>query len=99
MDLLTKESTPSILSVPSIFASQPAPKPPQSSPAISRVEGRPAVRSPKDLHLHPALEKIGWVGLVDELNDAVGLAIQPIHDPILIATDGTVLAGFGRWRL
>jgi hypothetical protein len=51
------------------------------------------------LHLHPALEEVGWVGLVDELNDASGSAIHPIHDPILIATDGTVLAGFGRWRL
>jgi hypothetical protein len=51
------------------------------------------------LHLHPALEKVGWVGLIDELNDAAGSAIHPIHDPILIATDGTVLAGFGRWRL
>src|SRR5450755_3900048 len=99
MDLLTKESAPSILSVPSSFRGQPGPEPPQFVPAISRVEGRPAVRSPKDLHLHPALEKIGWVRLVDELNVAVGLAIHPIHDPILIATDGTVLAGFGRWRL
>jgi len=51
------------------------------------------------LHLHPALEKVGWAGLVDELNDAAGPTIHPIHDPILIATDGTVLAGFGRWRL
>jgi hypothetical protein len=33
------------------------------------------------------------------LNDAAGPAIHPISDPILIATDGTVLAGFGRWRL
>ena len=99
MDLLTNESAPSILSVPSFSRSQPGLKPPQSSPTISRAEGRPAVRSPKDLHLHPALEKVGWVGLVDELNDAAGSAIHPIHDPILIATDGTVLAGFGRWRV
>jgi hypothetical protein len=99
MDLLTKESAPSILSVPSASRSQPGPKPPQSIPAISRAEGRPAVRSPKDLHLHPALEKVGWVGLIDELNDAAGSAIHRIHNPILIAADGTVLAGFGRWRL
>ena len=51
------------------------------------------------MHLHSALEKVGWAGLVDELNDAAGPTIHPIHDPILIATDGTVLAGFGRWRL
>jgi hypothetical protein len=99
MDLLTKESAPSILSVPSVSQGQPGPKPPQSIPAISRAEGRPAVRSPKDLHLHPALEKVRWVGLIDELDDAAGSAIRPIHNPILIAADGTVLAGFGRWRL
>src|SRR5450432_1647733 len=99
MDLLTKESAPSILSVPSAFRGQPGPKPPQFVPAISRAEGRPAVRSPKDLHLHPALEKVGWVGLIDELDDAAGLAIHPTHNPILIAADGTVLAGFGGWRL
>jgi hypothetical protein len=97
MDLLTKESGPSILSVPSVSRSRP--KPPQSIPAISWAEGRPAVRSPKDLHLHPALEAVRWAGLIDELNDAAGAAVHPIHDPILIATDGTVLAGFGRWRL
>jgi hypothetical protein len=99
MELLTKESAPRILSVPSVSRSQPGPKPPQSTPVVSRGDGRPAVRSPKDLHLHPALEKVGWVGLVDELNDALWSASHPIHDPILIATDGTVLAGFGRWRL
>lgn len=99
MDLLTKESAPSILSVPAVSRSQPGPKPPQSTAAISRAEGRPAVRSPKDLHLHSALEEVGWAGLVDELNDAARSAIHPICDPILIATDGTVLAGFGRWRL
>lgn len=98
MDLLTKESAPSILAVPSVSLSYPGAKPPQSIPVISRPEGRPAVRSPKDLHLHPALEKVGWVGLIDELNDAVGSAIHPIHNPILIAADGTILAGFGRWR-
>jgi hypothetical protein len=99
MGLLTKERASSILSVPSTSQSQPRPKPAQSTAAISRAEGRPTVRSPKDLHLHPALEKIGWSGLVDELNDAAGSAIHPTHDPIFIAMDGTVLAGFGRWRL
>ena len=99
MDLLAREVAPSILSEPSVCRIQPGLEPPKSTAAISRAEGRPAVRSPRDLHLHPALEKVGWAGLVDELNDAAGPTIHPIHDPILIATDGTVLAGFGRWRL
>ncbi len=99
MDLLTKESAPSILSAPSVSRSQAGPKPPQSTPVIRRAEGRPTFRSPRDLLLHPSLEKVGWGGLVPELNDAARSAIDSVHDPILIATNGTVLAGFGRWRL
>jgi hypothetical protein len=99
MELLAKESVPSILSVPSASQSQPRSKPPQTTAAISRSKGRPCVRSPTDLHMHPALEEVGWFGVVDDLNDAAGSANRHIHDPILIATDGTVLSGFGRWRL
>lgn len=99
MDWLTKEGAPTILSEPSISQNHPGLKPIRSTGATRRAEGRPALRSPKDLHLHPALEKVGWAGLVDELNDAAVPTIHSIHDPILIATDGTVLAGFGRWRL
>jgi hypothetical protein len=47
------------------------------------------------LHLHPALERVGWTGLVEEFNIAARSASRSIHDAILIATDGTVLAGFG----
>jgi hypothetical protein len=67
--------------------------------AINRASGRPVVRSLTELHLHPALEKLGWSGLVDEFNKAVRPATHSIDPPILIATDGTILAGFGRWRL
>jgi hypothetical protein len=67
--------------------------------AINRAEGCPVSRSPKELHLHPALEELGWAGTVEEFNEAAGPAIHSIQDPILIATDGTILAGFGRWRL
>lgn len=67
--------------------------------AINRASGRPVVRSLTELHLHPALEKLGWAGLVEEFNDALRPATHSIYDPILIATDGTILAGFGRWRL
>ena len=98
-DLVTKNSTQSVLFESSISRIQSGLELPLPTAATGRAEGRPIVRSPKDLHLHPALEKLGWAGLVDELNDAAGTARRPIHDPILIATDGTVLAGFGRWRL
>ena len=98
-DLLTKKSTQSVLSESPISRNQPALELPLPNAATDRTGGRPIVRSPKDLHLHPALENLGWSGLLDELNDAAGTARRPIHDPILIATDGTVLTGFGRWRL
>jgi hypothetical protein len=57
------------------------------------------VRSPEQLRLHRALEELGWTGVIGELNDAAGRKNQSVPEPILIATDGTILAGFGRWRL
>jgi hypothetical protein len=57
------------------------------------------VRSPEQLRLHRALKELGWTGVIDELNDAAGRKNQSVPEPILIATDGTILAGFGRWRL
>jgi hypothetical protein len=75
--------------------------PPQSvkPTAMSPLEGRPVVRSPEQLRLHRALEELGWTGVTDELNDAARLKNQSIPDPILITTNGTILAGFGRWWL
>jgi hypothetical protein len=74
--------------------------PPQSfnPTAMSRVEGRPAVRSLEQLRLHRALEELGWTGVIDEFNDAVRLTNPFVTEPILITTNGTILAGFGRWR-
>src|SRR5205807_935234 len=66
--------------------------------AISRQEGRLVIRSTKDLQLHRALTELGWTGVIDELNDAARLKNQSVPDPILITTNGTILAGFGRWR-
>jgi hypothetical protein len=99
MPLLTTEITPRVLSELSVARSQNVLAPPQPVPAINRAEGRPVVRSLKELHLHPALERLGWAGLVEEFNDAFRPASHSIRDPILIATDGTILAGFGRWQL
>jgi hypothetical protein len=63
------------------------------------LEGRPGLCSPSQLRLHPALNTLGWTGEIDELNDAALLKNQSVSEPILITTNGTVLAGFGRWRL
>ncbi len=67
--------------------------------AMSRVEGRPVVRSPEQLRLHRALEELGWTGVIDEFNDAARLTNPSVTESILITTNGTILAGFGRWRL
>ena len=46
-----------------------------------------------------ALEELGWIGVIDEFNDAARLTNPSVTEPILITTNGTILAGFGRWRL
>jgi hypothetical protein len=75
--------------------------PPQSvkPTAMSSLEGRPVVRSPEQLRLHPALEELGWTGVIDEFNNVARLKNQSVPEPILITTNGTILAGFGLWRL
>jgi hypothetical protein len=67
--------------------------------AMSRLEGRPVICSPEQLRRHRALEELGWTGVIHELNDAARLKEQSAPEPILITTNGTILAGFGRWRL
>jgi hypothetical protein len=62
------------------------------------VEGRPVVRSPQQLRLHPALEELGWAGEIDEFNEAARVSHPSVTDPILITMNGTILSGFGRWR-
>jgi hypothetical protein len=64
----------------------------------SRLEGRPVVRSPEQLRLHPALKEIGWTLVMDEFNEAARIG-PSITSPILIAPNAIVLAGFGSWRL
>jgi len=72
--------------------------PPSFNPtAMSRLEGRPVVRSPEQLRLHPALDELDWVGVTGDLSQA-RLTNQSVPEPILITTNGTILAGFGRWR-
>ena len=50
--------------------------------AMSRLEGRPVVRSPEQLRLHRALEELGWTGVIDEFNDAARLT-----DPVCNRAD------------
>jgi hypothetical protein len=72
--------------------------PPFNPTVMSRREARPVVRSPKQLRQHRVLEEIGWTGAIDEFNAAARLKEQSVPEPILITTNGTILAGFGRWR-
>jgi hypothetical protein len=64
---------------------------------MSRVEGRPVVRPPGQLRLHRALEELDWTGVIDEFNDVARLTNSSVSEPILITTNGTILAGFGSW--
>jgi len=74
--------------------------PPQSfnPTAMSRLEGRPVVRRPEQLRLHRALDELDWVGVIGELNEAVRPTNPSVTEPILVTTNGTILAGIGRWR-
>lgn len=67
--------------------------------AIRRLEGRPVVRFSQQLRLHRAMVELGGTSVLHELNEAARLKDQCVPEPILITTNGTILAGFGRWRL
>src|SRR5271157_3391679 len=88
-------STGSSSAVEVICAVPPQPSNPS---AMSRLEGRPVVRSPEQLRLHPALDELNWI-VVGELNGAAQATSPSEAEPIIITTKGTILAGFGRWRL
>jgi hypothetical protein len=62
------------------------------------LEGRPVIRFLQQLRIHRALEEFGWMG-EDELNTSAQQTRQSITEPIMITTNGTILAGFGRWWL
>lgn len=67
--------------------------------SVARREGHPVTRFPEQLHLHPAFEAVGWSNVTREFNDAVQSADQRAPEPILITSDGTILAGFALWKL
>jgi hypothetical protein len=49
--------------------------------------------------MHHALEELGLVSLAEELSDTARLKEHSTAEPILITRAGTILAGFGSWRL
>jgi hypothetical protein len=66
---------------------------------MSQLEGRPVIRSSENLRLHRALAELDLIDLAEELNDAARFKDQSAAEPILLTTDGIILAAFGRWRL
>jgi hypothetical protein len=82
----------------SAAATEPIPPHSFNATAMSRLEGSSVVRPPQQLRLHRALEEVGWTGETSEFNEATRRCHPSVTDPILITTNGTLLAGFGRWR-
>jgi hypothetical protein len=62
------------------------------------LQGRPVVRSPEDLHVHPALRELGCMDVALELNEAERVRHYYATRPILINSEGTILSGLGCWR-
>ena len=73
-----------------------------NSTTKGRQEGCRVMRRPEQLRLHPTLDDLSGIGVVEELNDATRLGsqyVQSVLEPIVITESGVILAGFGRWRL
>ena len=66
---------------------------------MRQAQGRPVIRSPQNLRLHRALVELDFIDLVEELNEAARSKDESSAEPVFITTSGTILAGFGRWRL
>jgi hypothetical protein len=66
---------------------------------MSQREGRPVVRSSENLRLHRAFAELDMIDVVEELNGAARSKDQSAAEPILVTASGTILTGFGRWRL
>ena len=96
---MSAQDVASIRSSSAVEVISAAPPQPVKPTAMSPLEGRLVVRSPEQLRLHRALEELGWTGAIDELNKAARLKKQSVPEAILITTNGTILAGFGLWRL
>jgi hypothetical protein len=65
---------------------------------VRQLDGRSVLRLPEQLRLHPTLEEFDFLA-AEELNKSAELETLAIPEPIIITPDGTILAGFGAWRL
>jgi len=63
---------------------------------MSRLEGRAVVCSPEQLRLHSVLRELDCA-VPGELNEAARRKTEIDLEPVLITTNGIILAGFGRW--
>jgi hypothetical protein len=71
-----------------------------SSPTLTtQLQERRVIRPPKQLQMHRALEALGWSAAKDEFMLEARLKNQSVPEPIVITENGTILAGFGRWRV
>jgi hypothetical protein len=73
--------------------------PTSDSRSITPLQGHPVIRAPGELRLHSALDELSSTNATSEFNDALQLPTPSLTEPILITTNGTILAGTGRWRL
>ena len=55
-----------------------------SSAAHDSFEGRPVVRPPEQLRLHPAMQELDLIDIVDELNKATEVTGRLAVEPILL---------------
>ena len=67
--------------------------------ARSGLIGKSVMLVPNDLRMHAALEGLGLFGVVGEVQEGRRMGRQCVSEPILVNKTGTILAGFGRWRL
>ena len=66
---------------------------------MNRLRAHSVVRATAQLRLHRAFDEFRCVDLVGELNQAARLKDLSVPEPLLLTTSGTILSGFGRWRL
>ena len=63
-----------------------------------RLQPDQVTRSPKELHLHPALVRLNLMHSLVEFNETQRFEARLLCAPILITTNGTVISGFTQWH-
>lgn len=72
---------------------------PSFDPDAPIPTGRSVIRFSEELRVHPALEELGFIGVVGEVSESARFTSQAVLEPILITKDGIILAGLERWRV